>query len=46
VNRLLPRPGGIGAESRRGAESTSKWSPSRLTKLTETAAIRNNEVRS
>ena len=46
VNCLLPRPGGIGAESRRGAESTSKWSPSRLTKLTETAAIRNNEVRS
>jgi len=44
VNRVLPGPGGIGAERRRGAESTSAWSPSILTALTERAAAQNNEL--
>jgi NAD(P)-dependent dehydrogenase (short-subunit alcohol dehydrogenase family) len=44
IDRLLPAPGGIGAETRTGAESTSDWSPSRLTTLTERAARRWNEV--
>ena len=45
VNRLLPGPGGIGTESATGAESTSIFSPSILTQLSEQAAIRNNEIR-
>ncbi len=44
VNRLLPDPGGIGANSAKGRESSSSWSPSWLTTLTEEAALKNNEV--
>lgn len=44
VNRLLPEPGGIGERSAKGKDSTSNWSPSWLTKLTEEAAINNNEM--
>ena len=44
VDRLLPAPGGIGAESRSGAESASAWSPSWITALSERAAARNNEL--
>jgi len=45
ANRLLPGPGGIGRQSRKGHESFSRWSPSWLTTLTEQAAAQNNEVR-
>ena len=44
VDRLLPSPGGIGAQSRSGAESASAWSPSWITVLSERAAARNNEL--
>lgn len=44
VNRLLPEPGGIGEQSAKGKDSASTWSPSWLTRLTEEAAINNNEV--
>ena len=44
VNYMLPGPGGIGEESAKGRESTSSWSPSWLTTLTEEAALENNEV--
>ena len=44
TNRLLPGPGGIGERSAKGRDSSSSWSPSWLTKLTEEAAINNNEV--
>ena len=44
ANQLLPSPGGVGAQNMKGRESTSSWSPSWLTKLTEEAAVRNNEV--
>ena len=44
-NTLLPEPGGVGVERRKGKESTSAWSPSWLTTLNEEAALRNNEVR-
>jgi short-subunit dehydrogenase len=44
VNRALPSPGGIGRGSLPGAASTSEWSPSALTILTEQAAERNNEL--
>lgn len=44
VNRLLPPPGGIGTQSRKGSESFSSVSPSWLTTLTEQAAVKNNEV--
>lgn len=44
VNRLLPEPGGIGDRSVKGKDSTSSWSPSWLTRLTEEAAIDNNEL--
>ena len=45
VNRLLPGPGGVGTQSRKGWQSFSKWSPSVLTTLTEKAAIANHEIR-
>ena len=45
VVRLLPAPGGIGARSREGSESTSPWSPSLVTLLGDRAALRNNELR-
>ena len=44
VNRLLPEAGGIGERSAKGRDSTSSWSPSWLTRLTEEAAMKNNEV--
>ena len=44
VNRLLPRAGGIGTNSARGHQSQSGWSPSILTRLSERAAQRNNEI--
>jgi NAD(P)-dependent dehydrogenase (short-subunit alcohol dehydrogenase family) len=44
VNRLLPAPGGIGTQSRKGSESFSSYSPSWLTTLTERAAAANNEI--
>ena len=45
TNQLLPGPNsGDGAQSRRGAESTSKWAPSAATVLTDKAAVVNNEV--
>ncbi len=44
ANQLLPEPGGVGAQSMKGRDSTSAWSPSWLTTLSEEAALRNNEV--
>jgi NAD(P)-dependent dehydrogenase (short-subunit alcohol dehydrogenase family) len=44
VDRLLPAPGGVGAATRKGSESTSAWSPSWLTTQGERAAAENNEV--
>lgn len=44
VNRVLPGPGGIGEQSAKGRDSRSNWSPSWLTRLTEEAAMNNNEV--
>lgn len=44
VNRLLPAPGGIGAEAARGHQSESLWTRSPLTALTARAALRNNEM--
>ena len=41
---LLPEPGGIGTREVKGKESTSAWSPSFLTTLSERAAVRNNEM--
>ena len=44
--RMLPRPGGIGSRSVRGNDSTSSLAPSWATKLTDSAAERNNELTS
>ena len=44
VNQVLPGAGGVGTETKKGRESTSAWSPSWLTLLSEEAAVRNNEV--
>ena len=44
VNRVLPGAGGIGERSAKGRDSTSSWSPSWLTRLTEEAAMDNNEL--
>jgi len=44
AGRFLPRPGGIGTESRKGAESESAASESFAATLTDRAAERNNEV--
>jgi NAD(P)-dependent dehydrogenase (short-subunit alcohol dehydrogenase family) len=44
LNTLLPAPGGIGDHSRSGWQSLSPWAPSRLTRLTEQAAVANNQV--
>ena len=44
VNRLLPRPGGIGRERAKGSLSGSFLSPSWLTVLNERAARRNNQL--
>jgi hypothetical protein len=44
VSQLLPGPGGAGTERVKGKDSTSAWSPSWLTTLSDEAATRNNEV--
>lgn len=44
VNRLLPKPGGVGKERAFGKDSHSAWSPSGLTYLSDRAARRNNEL--
>lgn len=44
VNRLLPEGNGYGVKQAKGKNSTSWWSPSFLTLLTERAAVRNNEM--
>ncbi|MEO8268310.1 MAG: SDR family oxidoreductase [Aureliella sp.] len=44
ANQVLPAMGGIGQRAAMGYESESKWSPSMLTKLTQDAAIANNEI--
>ncbi len=44
ANQLLPAPGGVGNQNMKGRESSSAWSPSWLTTLSEEAALRNNEV--
>ncbi len=44
ANRLLPSPGGIGAQRVRGAEAESPASQGPLTQLTDEAARRNNEM--
>jgi NAD(P)-dependent dehydrogenase (short-subunit alcohol dehydrogenase family) len=43
VNRLLPGPGGIGPARAEGRHSESRWSPSALTVLSDSAAARHNE---
>jgi NAD(P)-dependent dehydrogenase (short-subunit alcohol dehydrogenase family) len=44
VNGILPGAGGVGTERVKGRDSTSAWSPSLLTTLSDEAAIKNNEV--
>ena len=44
VNRLLPGPGGIGAMRAKGRDSTSSLAPSLLTRASDRAAARNNEL--
>jgi short-subunit dehydrogenase len=44
ANTLLPEPGGIGKERAKGKESESSAAPSWLTRLSDRAALRNNEV--
>jgi NAD(P)-dependent dehydrogenase (short-subunit alcohol dehydrogenase family) len=45
ANQLLPSPARYdGEKSHRGWESVSTWSPSWLTRLSDTAAVRNNEL--
>lgn len=44
VNRMLPGYGGIGSQHARGFESNTSLSESWLTRLTDNAALRNNEV--
>ena len=44
VNRLLPEPGGIGADRKRGSESESAIAPSWLTALGDAAARRHNQL--
>jgi NAD(P)-dependent dehydrogenase (short-subunit alcohol dehydrogenase family) len=46
VNRLLPGPGGIGDRKALGKDSESEWAPSLLTRLSDEAAARNNELKS
>lgn len=43
VDRILPKPGGIGPARAKGWESESSLAPSILTRLTDRAAARNNE---
>ena len=44
LNRALPGPGGIGTEQVKGYESTSALAPSWLTRLSDRASIRNNQL--
>jgi len=44
AGRMLPKPGGIGEDNRKGVESESDVTRSRWTALTDRAAERNNEV--
>jgi short-subunit dehydrogenase len=44
VNRLLPAPGGIGTARETGARSESAAAPSILTRASDRAASRNNEM--
>lgn len=44
TNQVLPAPGGVSTTTKKGRHSTSEWSPSWLTTLSEEAALRNNEV--
>jgi short-subunit dehydrogenase len=44
INRLLPSPGGVGTDVRKGKESFSTASPSWITVLDERAAQRNNQI--
>lgn len=44
VNRLLPGPGGVGSRNVKGRDSTSRFSPSWATTLSDEAAVRNNEI--
>jgi NAD(P)-dependent dehydrogenase (short-subunit alcohol dehydrogenase family) len=44
TNRLLPGPGGIGTRAVKGRDSTSSLSPSWITRLSDEAAVRNNEI--
>ena len=44
VNGCLPGPRPGSTETRSGWESQSRWAPSILTKLTDEAAARNNEI--
>lgn len=44
VVRMLPEPGGVGRAAVKGYHSTSEWSPSVLTTLSDQAAERNNEL--
>lgn len=45
VSRLLPGPGGVGQEAKRGADSEGVLTRSLLTELTQRAARRNNQMR-
>ncbi|HEX7185871.1 MAG TPA: SDR family oxidoreductase [Thermoanaerobaculia bacterium] len=45
VNRLLPRPSDDGDEAQPGWRHTSRWVPSLLTRLSDEAAVENNELR-
>jgi NAD(P)-dependent dehydrogenase (short-subunit alcohol dehydrogenase family) len=45
ANRLLPSPTGVdGNRPQLGRDSASRWAPSRLTTMSDRAAVRNNEV--
>lgn len=44
INRLLPEDGGVGDRAVEGRLSTSAWSPSVLTALSDRASLANNEV--
>lgn len=45
MNRLLPKAGSaLGDQARSGWQSPSRWAPSWLTRLTDRASARNNEV--
>lgn len=44
INSFLPEMGGIGKRAAKGFESESPWSPSVLTRMTDTAAVENNQL--